>query len=113
MVVYIDDIFIFTDNMDFYQQLVKQVLQKLKNNNLFTKPSKCTFHVPKIEYLGFIVSSTGISMDKEKIKAVTEWEPPKSVHDIQVFLGFANFYRRFIKDFGKITRPFISKKKVD
>src|ERR1700694_3014953 len=63
------------------------------------------FHVQEIAFLGFIVSSEGICMDPSKVAAIAEWPIPKSVHDIRVFLGLANFYRRFIKDFSKVSTP--------
>src|SRR5690606_38791375 len=59
----------------------------------------------EIEFLGFVISADGVKMDPKKVKAITEWKTPKSVHDIQVFLGFANFYRRFIQNYSKIVSP--------
>jgi hypothetical protein len=77
----------------------------MKELGLMLKASKCEFHMTKTEYLGYIISPNGISMDPEKIKTVKEWKEPTNVKGIQSFLGFANFYRRFVHDFSKITTP--------
>jgi hypothetical protein len=74
---------------------------------------KCQFHVTTVEFLGYVISPTGISMDPAKVKAITSWPVPASVRDIQVFLGFANFYRRFIKNFSRIVSPITSLLKKD
>jgi hypothetical protein len=72
---------------------------------LTLKASKCKFHTYKTEYLGYIIAPTGISMDPEKVKAVEEWKEPTNIKGVQSFLRFTNFYRRFIRDFSKITAP--------
>ncbi|UTT94608.1 hypothetical protein NDA17_004522 [Ustilago hordei] len=72
---------------------------------LFAKLSKCEFHTKTVEFLGYIIKPTGIEMDPEKVRTVKEWPMPESIHDIQRFLGFANFYRRFIAHFARIAKP--------
>jgi transposase InsO family protein len=104
-VVYLDDILIFSPTLDEHKRHVRLVLERLRTNGLFAKPEKCFFHQKEIEYLGFIVSPSGVKMDPEKVSAVLEWPEPASVHDLQIFLGFANFYRRFIGGYSKITAP--------
>jgi hypothetical protein len=93
---------------------IKKVLRKLKKYKLYLQLGKCEFHVKKTEFLGFIVSTEGVKMNLKKISAVQEWPIPKTVKDVQSFLGFANYYRKFIKDYSKITVPLseITKKKV-
>lgn len=104
VVVYMDDILIFTDNIEEHDKLIRRVLQRLKDNDLFLKPEKCTFRASKIEYLGLIISEGKLEMDQGKISAFTHWPTPKKVKKVQAFLGFGNFYQRFIKDFSKTAR---------
>jgi hypothetical protein len=104
-VVYLDDILIFSKTLDEHKRHVRLVLERLRANGLFAKPEKCFFHQNEVEYLGFIVSPSGVKMDPKKVSSVLDWPDPSSVHDVQVFLGFANFYRRFIKGYSKIATP--------
>src|SRR5688500_14260876 len=80
-------------------------MKMLIDAKLKAKISKCEFHKSEVEFLGFIISNKGISMDPKKVQAIQEWKSPTSVRDIQVFLGFANFYRRFILNFAKEVAP--------
>ena len=105
VVVYLDDILVFSNNKEDHTQHVREVLQRLRNNSLFGKLEKSNFHNSSAVFLGYIVSSNGIKMDPEKVEAVLSWPTPKCVKDIQSFIGFANFYHRFIKDFSKIVTP--------
>lgn len=105
VVVYVDDILIFTDDMTLHRQMVKRVLAKLRDNDLFAKPEKCHFEQSSIAFLGLIISKNSILMDKAKVDGVTSWPTPTKVKHVQAFLGLANFYRRFIKDFAKVSRP--------
>jgi hypothetical protein len=105
VVVYLDDILIFSDNLDEHREHVRKVLQRLRDNNLHARPDKSEFHCDSIEYLGFIVSPSGISMDPSKIEVILSWPAPKTVKETQSFLGFANFYRCFIYNYSRIARP--------
>jgi hypothetical protein len=105
VVVYLDDILIFSDNIDEHRDHVRRVLQCLRDNNLHARPDKSEFHCDSIEYLGFIVSPAGISMDPSKIEVILSWPALKTVKETQSFLGFANFYRHFIYNYSKIARP--------
>ncbi|KAF8749312.1 hypothetical protein RHS01_10171 [Rhizoctonia solani] len=88
-----------------HTQHVHEVLRRLMENQLFCKASKCTFHVTSVEYLGIIVSDKGFSLDQLKIKAVQDWPTPTKVKEVQSFLGFANFLRRFVANFSHMARP--------
>jgi hypothetical protein len=105
VVIYLDDIMIFSNNRKEHISQVREVLKRLRNNDLFCKPEKCKFFQEQLEYLGFIIGHNYLTMDKGKVTAVTEWPTPKKVKDIQSFLGFANFYRRFIQDFSGMAKP--------
>ena len=102
---YIDDLLIYSNSMQEHREHVRTVLQKLREAGLHVNVDKCEFHVEEVLYLGMIVGRHGIKMDPMKVAAVKEWMKPENVKDVQSFLGFANFYRRFIKGFSDVTRP--------
>ena len=104
-VVYLDDILIYSNTLDEHIQLVRQVLERLANAKLFVKLEKCRFHTSRVEFLGYIISSKGISMDQAKIDSVLSWPVPTSIKDAMFFLSFTNFYRRFISEYSSITAP--------
>ncbi len=108
VIVYIDDILIYSQNLAEHHHHVKQVLQKLRQHHLYLKLEKCEFHRSTVQFLGYVISQDGIQMDQGKVKAIKEWPLPQSVKDLQRFLGFANFYRRFIKNFNMLTAPLTS-----
>ena len=103
--VYIDDILVYTSTKEEHRALVRRVLQILKENRLYLKPEKCEFEKDHVDYLGVVVSVNGVAMDHEKVKAITDWLTPKKLVQVQEFIGFLNFYRRFIEGFSKIARP--------
>jgi len=105
VIVYLDDILIFSDNKADHGKHVRKVLRRLCNNGLYARPDKCLFSVDTVSYLGFILSKDGLKMDPAKVQAITDWPEPKKVKDVQSFLGFANFYRRFIPDYSAIVVP--------
>ena len=92
----------------------KKVLRKLKEYKLYLQPGKCEFHKKETEFLGYIISTEGVKMNPKKVQAVRDWKTPKSVKDVQSFLGLANFYRKFIRNYSRITTPLteITKKDV-
>jgi len=105
VVIYLDDILIYSDNIDIHRTHVREVLRRLRKNGLFAGAHKCSFHTNSIDYLGYILSPTGLSMDSVKIQAIQDWPEPRKVKDIQSFLGFANFYHRFIHNYSDIVVP--------
>lgn len=113
MVVYLDDILVFSPDLDSHIKHVRTVLERLRQYKLFVKGEKCMFHSSSVEFLGFVISEGQIAMDPGKIAAIDTWPKPNRVKDIQSFLGFCNFYRRFIKDFSKIARPLTELTKKD
>jgi len=100
VVVYLDNILIFTKMEEEHVQVVRQVLQVLKENKLFLRPEKCEFYKQRIEYLGLVISENEVSMDLVKVAGVREWPTLENKMDVQAFLGFMNFHRRFIQDFS-------------
>src|SRR5882724_1322440 len=100
-----DDILIFSKDLEEHRILVKKVLQWLEEEDLFLKLEKCFFEKPSIEYLGMIISQDKIQMDPAKLSVVLDWPTPKCVKDVQSFLGFGNFYQRFIQGFANIMAP--------
>ncbi|CAJ0961395.1 unnamed protein product [Ranitomeya imitator] len=105
VVVYLDDILIYSPDLESHQDHVRQVLQVLRDNKLFVKLEKCMFVVKEIPFLGYFLSSTGFHMDPSKVRADLEWDRPEDLKALQRFLGFANFYRKFIKDFSVVAKP--------
>jgi hypothetical protein len=89
---YLDDILIYSNSLQEHRVHVEQVLQVLSNARLHLNPQKYEFHQSQVKYLGFVIIREGIKMDRQKVLTVEEWEVPHCVKDIQIFLGFANFY---------------------
>ena len=105
VVVYLDDILIYSNNLEEHRIHVKEVLRRLRKNKLYASPSKCLFHQDKVEFLGFVISKDGLQMDNNKVQTIRDWPVPRRIKDVQSFLGFVNFYRRFIKDYSALALP--------
>jgi len=105
MATFIDDILVVTDTEEGHDELVEEVLKRLEENDLFVKPEKCKWKVREVEFLGVVIGPKGVEMQKEKVEGVLNWPAPRNVKEVQKFLGLANYYRRFIKDFAKIAAP--------
>ena len=105
VIVFIDDILVFSNTLEEHKQHLKMVLERLREEKLYLKPKKCEFFRRKVSFLGHVVSSNEISMDPKKVQVVKEWGELETKKDVQRFLGFANFYRRFIENFAKIVEP--------
>jgi hypothetical protein len=100
VVVFIDDILIYSKSEAEHAQHLRIVLQRLRDHKLYAKFSKCELWLDSVKFLGHTISKDGISMDPSKVQEVLDWKPPKSVHQIRSFLGLAGYYRRFIPDFS-------------
>jgi len=97
--VFVDDVLVGTEMEEGYNEIVEEVLRRLKENDLYVKLEKCTWKVRKIGFLGIVIGPSGIEMEKEKVDGVLSWLEPRNVKDVRKFLGLVNYYRRFIKNF--------------
>ena len=105
VMIYLDNILIYLNNMSKHHQHIKEVLKCLCKTSLYAKAEKCEFYSKPVEYLEYILSSSGLTMSNNKIKIIQDWPEPKKVKDIQSFLGFANFYCWFIFNCSDIVIP--------
>ncbi len=105
VIVYIDDILIYSNTPEEHVSHVRSVLKRLLQHQLYVKAEKCEFHRTNTSFLGYIISQDGVSMDEKKVQAVLDWPQPQTVKELQRFLGFANFYRRFIRNFSSVASP--------
>jgi hypothetical protein len=105
VVVFIDDILIFSKNEEEHDKHLCLVLQKLRENQLYDKLNKCKFWLKEVSFLGHIISEGGISVDTSKVKDTLSWKTPQNISDIRSFLGLTGYYRRFIEGFSKISKP--------
>ncbi|GJT54881.1 putative reverse transcriptase domain-containing protein [Tanacetum coccineum] len=114
VIVFIDDILIYSKNKQEHKEHLKLILELLKKEELYAKFSKCEFWIPKVQFLGHVIDSQGIHVDPAKIESIKDWASPKSPMEIRQFLGLAGYYRRFIKGFSKIAKPMtkLTQKKV-
>ena len=103
--VFIDDVIVATETEERHNVIVEEVLRRLEENDLFVKPEKCMWKVREVGFLGVIIGKDRVRMEREKVQGVVEWLVPKDVKNVQKFLGLANYYRWFVKDFAKIARP--------
>jgi hypothetical protein len=105
VVVFIDDILIYSKNKEEHAEHLRIVLTCLREHQLYAKFSKCAFWLEKIQFLGHVLSAKGIALDHSKVKGILEWKSPTSMHQVRSFLGLAGYYCRFIPDFSKIVKP--------
>lgn len=105
VLVFLDDILIYSKNLQDHVSHLDQVLAVLRSHKLFLKASKCTFAKDNLEYLGHIISSQGVATDPSKIHAMLHWPTPTSVTELRTFLGLTGYYRRFVQNFGLMAKP--------
>ena len=105
MLVYLDDILVYSDNEEEHKLHLCEILRCLRQHHLYAHADKCFFHVQTVEYLGYILSPDGLTMAANKVQVIQDWPEPCKIKDIQSFLGFANFYHRFIPHYSDIAVP--------
>jgi len=103
--VFVDDVLVGTETEEEHDEIVEEILRRLEENDLYIKLEKCVWKVRRIGFLGVVIGPKGIEMEEEKVDRVLSWLEPKNVKDVRKFLGLANYYRRFIKDFAQVARP--------
>ena len=108
-----DGILIFMKTLDEHQKVIQRVIELLQQHNLSLKPEKCEFEKSSVEYLGVVVSHNSVKMDPAKVARVSEWPTPTTKKEVQSFLGFTNFYWRFIEGFSHIARPLFDLTKAE
>jgi len=110
---YMDDILVYTDTEEKHDETVREVLKRLQNNGLAISPEKCVWKAQEVEFLGYIIGRNGIRMLEEMVEAILSWKTPESLTETQSFLGFANFYKRFIQDYSRMAKPLTELTKKD
>ena len=105
VIIYMDDIFIFTKELADNIRNTRQILKRLKEHDLYLKPEKCSFWTNEVEYLGMIIKENQIGIDPVKLKGIADWPQPETVKQVRSFLGFGNYYRRFIQNYSDLTKP--------
>ncbi|KAK3548135.1 hypothetical protein QTP70_004874 [Hemibagrus guttatus] len=108
VIAYIDDILVYSTSIEEHVRQVREVLTRLQWHHLYVKLEKCEFHRSTVIFLGYVISHQGVEMDMVKVRAVTEWPAPTMVRELQWFLGFANFYQRFIRNYSSVAGPLTS-----
>jgi len=105
LIVYMDDILIYAKTRGEHDKIVRNTLKRLQENGLAVSADKCVWRSTEVEFLGYVLGRNGVRMSQEKVKAVLDWETPRSLTEVQSFLGFANFCHRFIQDYSRVARP--------
>jgi len=112
-IIYLDDVLIYSNTLQQHHKDVSNILEAIRKSGMKVKPSKCEFHQSETEYLGFIIGQEGVKTDPVKTQAIWDWTTPEKIKEIQSFLGFCNFYRRFIEGFSRTARPLYARTKKE
>jgi len=102
--VFIDNVLVGTEDEEKHDKIVEKVLKRMEKSNLYIKPEKCVWKVKEIDFLGLVTGEEGVKIQEEKVAGVLEWPRSKTVKEVQKFLGLANYYRQFVKDFAKLAK---------
>jgi len=102
---FVDDMLVETETKEGHDEIVEEVLRRLEENNLYVKPKKCIWKVRKIGFLEMVIEPNRIEIEKEKVNGILSWPEPKNVRNVRKFLGFVNYYKKFIKNFAQVARP--------
>jgi len=102
---FVDDMLVGTETKEGHDEIVEEVLRRLEENNLYVKPKKCIWKVRKIGFLEMVIEPNRIEIEKEKVNGILSWPEPKNVRNVRKFLGFVNYYKKFIKNFAQVARP--------
>jgi Reverse transcriptase (RNA-dependent DNA polymerase) len=116
LIVYLDHILIYSKDQESHDNTLGEVFQRFKINHLFINEEKSTLNVPRVTYLGYMISHDSISSDLKKVNILERWPKPRTTHELQQFTGFVNYYRKFIDGYAKISIPLyesIKKNNVD
>src|SRR5258705_6326583 len=109
---YLDDILVYSEMLEDHRTHVRQVLEVFSKASLHLQPEKCHFHKTEVKYLGLIIMADGVKMDPAKVEAIVSWESPRNLYDVRAFLGFTNFYRRFIVGYSQVVAPMVALTKM-
>ena len=105
VIVFIDDILIYSSSKEDHEEHLRVVLQILRENQLYAKFSKCQFWLDSVSFLGHVISAEGVSVDPQKIEAIVNWKPPTNVTEIRSFMGLTGYYQKFVEWFSKLAAP--------
>jgi len=113
VVAFVDDMLVGTEAEEGHDEVVEEVLKQLEENDLYVKPEKCVWKTRKVSFLGVVMGEGKVEMEEEKVEGVLKWPTPQCVRDVRKFLGLANYYRRFVKNFAKVALPMNRLKRKD